>query len=442
MIGNQKNTIIGFEFEFFSNLSLELTLFNLEKALGKRIHYFDEGHSDFKPSESEWKLERDYSGGRKMYELVSYNTSYESAMDTLNKVFSFINRFGYTTDKCAFQVNISITDKLSMMNFNKMKFILNFDEEYIYKNFPNRKNNLYCKSIKQILPISKYYMENTNAIDPNNYVLPDSKYYGVNFLKLKSGYLEFRYLGGKDYEKKIDVVKEYIDYFIETIKQSINGIFNNNDIKKLKSVINKKRNLLSSYNSYKDFIIAFPDVQILVDLIRTPSHVEVYYRQISDKIFHIMNDGNLERGVINYNTSYSSFEIKDFIINSGFNIEDVDLISGLVTANLFNCNLFECQIDNSNIQGCRMYQACTIEDSKLNNCYVSSGSKIDNCYIAGGESVVLGELKDTIFRSGKVSSEAYKDAINTEFISVKRFDDESLLSNTDKKDGNDKKDNK
>jgi hypothetical protein len=47
------------------------------------------------------------------------------------------------------------------------------------------------------------------------YKVPNDKYYGVNFTKIPQGYIEFRYLGNRDYQKKIKDIREIIDYIIE-----------------------------------------------------------------------------------------------------------------------------------------------------------------------------------------------------------------------------------
>ena len=65
------NAILGWEFEFYSNDPIEYTKLKLESKLNKTIKIFDEGHSDFKPTNEIFKLERDYSGGKKMMELVT-----------------------------------------------------------------------------------------------------------------------------------------------------------------------------------------------------------------------------------------------------------------------------------------------------------------------------------------------------------------------------------
>ena len=51
--------------------------------------------------------------------------------------------------------------------------------------------------------------------------LPNDKYYGINFLHInnskESQRLEFRYIGGKDYEKNIGQLIYFLERFIITV---------------------------------------------------------------------------------------------------------------------------------------------------------------------------------------------------------------------------------
>ena len=54
---------------------------------------------------------------------------------------------------------------------------------------------------------------NINLTDPTQFD-PNSKYYGINFEKRIKNYLEFRYIGGKDWDKKTNKILGLLDLFI------------------------------------------------------------------------------------------------------------------------------------------------------------------------------------------------------------------------------------
>lgn len=144
---------IGFEFEFFSNYNTETTKSKLELLCQKKILIFDKSHSDFSPTADIWKIEPDFSGGKKLLELVTGSQPYKNAISDFKKILKWIDENGYTTDRASIHINISFDEKklgkqnvLSHMNI--LKFILDFDETYVYSKFPHRKGTVYAKSIK------------------------------------------------------------------------------------------------------------------------------------------------------------------------------------------------------------------------------------------------------------------------------------------------------
>ena len=101
-----------------------------------------------------------------------------------------------------------------------MKLILNTDEDEIYRAYPSRKGNIYAKSVKKIIPYKEYDFFNIPiSVVKNNMRLPNDKYYGVNFLHINndklSQRLEFRYIGGEDYEKNIGQLIYFLERFVK-----------------------------------------------------------------------------------------------------------------------------------------------------------------------------------------------------------------------------------
>lgn len=441
------NAVIGWEFELFPNTTIENVKYNLEKILKKEIRIFNEGHAKFTPTKDIYKLERDYSGGKRMVELVTAPERYDVAMGTLRKVLEFIRYNGYTTSRSAIQPNISFEGENITHKFNKLKFILGFNEDYVYEGFESRKNALYSKSIKHIIPSNKFLVENISSFNSYDYRMPESKYYGVNFDKLKNGYLEFRYLGGKDYEYKEDLIKEKINYFIDSMKRCNTFILDEQEQKILINLTNNKKSILEAYKSLRSFKRVFPNIKLCANLIETDSYVEMYYESMMrDKVIDLIVNNDIKQGVINYNSDYRSFELKDVKIENCFELKNVDLVSCEINNGLLEqCMIFDTKINNSNITACQIYQESKVDGCKLNDCYVSSGSDLNECYIAGNNkySIVLGSIKNSVFRSGTISKLALDEARNVEFISytlLKDYD-KKRSSYSDKDGGIDNKDN-
>jgi len=213
------NAIVGFEFEFYSTRPYHKLLEILNRELnpvtvtGYRVY-----HSSFDPDAENWKIEPDLSMGYDGIELVSGPIPYVNAKFYLLKVLKILQRPEFRTDdKCSIHINISF-DKDKTTNvldkLNKLKLILNVDENFVYKHFPERENNFYAKSVKKLIPFKSYDFSNNAAeILINSLELPDTKYYGINLLNIFNGRVEYRYIGGEDYQDKTAEILDLMDYF-------------------------------------------------------------------------------------------------------------------------------------------------------------------------------------------------------------------------------------
>ena len=265
-------SVIGFEFEFFSDMVRGRIIESLSKLLGKKIILSSKYHSKIPVNASTFKLEPDYSGGSKMNELITGPMPYAEAIPVLIKVLHWIDENGYTTDKCAFQFSVSFDNrdrKLEKMErLDKLKFILGIDENVIYSNFGNRTNNVYAKSVKRIVPQNRFsILENVTTIDPKLFKLPDDKYFGANFTKLPDGYIEIRYLGGKDYQKKVGAIREVVNYVVLFLHDILAGKkpYDKNDLDKLREMMREHTKVVRSFSDPDSFFTNFPDFHVLVD---------------------------------------------------------------------------------------------------------------------------------------------------------------------------------
>lgn len=288
------SSVLGFEFEFFSEMVRGRIVESLSKMLGKKVVLSDKYHSKIPVSADSFKLEPDYSGGSKMNELITGPMPYGEAIPVLIKVLKWIEANGWTTDRCAFQFSISFDPhnrKLEKMErLDRMKFILGIDEGIVYSSFGNRTNNVYAKSLKKIVPVNKFsILENITTIDPKLFKLPGEKYYGANFTKLQDGYVEIRYLGGKDYQKKINPILEVTDYVTLLLHDILSGkkVYEKEDVQKLQEMMRQHTKVVRSFSNPDSFFMNYPDFHVLVDLKGYEENIKTYWSHIREKIFEI-----------------------------------------------------------------------------------------------------------------------------------------------------------
>ena len=190
-------SLIGVEFEFYSNYEVEETRNQLKELLGRDIQVETKEHSSFQPDEKTFKIEPDMSGGKDLIKLVTGSIQYRNARIMIIRMLEWIRKNGYTTERSSINLNLSfqkdrIDDKNIVSKMNTLKFILEFNEDQIYKLFPDRKDSIHAKSIKWAMPKQESFHFGETSISELNFNFPNTEYYGVNFDKKSKNYLEFK----------------------------------------------------------------------------------------------------------------------------------------------------------------------------------------------------------------------------------------------------------
>lgn len=431
---------LGFEFEFFSNLNRNEIADSLGKTLGKKILLFDKYHSGFKPTKDIFKIEPDYSGGSKMTEFITGPLPYFEAIAILIKTLKWIDLNGYTDKKCAFQFGVSIDTSIfpdvpPVSQLNPLKFILGFDENEIYKRFPERMGSLYAKSVKRILPANKFVdPSNISFIDKNLFEVPVEKNMGINMTKLPKGYFEVRYLGGKDYQKKYLSIKEILDYIISYTVQTLklNNLFSENDLKILKMFLGENYKNSSTFIDPDTFQKNYPHLNIMVDLKSDPQIVRTFFLTIREILYDIIVDNGIKEGIINYDSSLGKFQLKDVKTSRAYLLKDYDILNSEITGNILNCRLFSCDLNDCAIEDCDLVTNNEVKRSKIMYSDIMFSNVLHETYIDNKEKGINCEVFGGIIRSGYIGKLA---TISPETEIVKDAEDDKKMKGSSKKQG-------
>jgi len=243
-----KDINIGAEFEFLFQESYEgqrqlkpEVLKLLEKATKSPINiepwlkYKSHTHKKVKG----WKLEIDISLPEKTgAELISPPLPLQEFLKICPEVFKAIEMVGKTTDKCGFHVGIS-TKNISKID--PLKLALFMDEDLVWKAFRKEARSKYGSSIKDlindligdkdIVDIYRKQIEKALKDTVTTSLRGFTKAYGINAGKLQNGYVEFRYMGGKDYHKKWKEIRNIIGMYIFTLKIAIDQNYKKEEYK-------------------------------------------------------------------------------------------------------------------------------------------------------------------------------------------------------------------
>ena len=417
---------VGFEFEFFANEDIQEAKTSIANTLNKKIRIEDKAHSDFTPTDEVFKLEPDNSGGTGMIELVTGPLPFVEAKIIMAKTLKWIQENGSTNDRCSIHVNLAFDGKKlgPVTNMSKLdigKFVLNFDEDKVYEAFPNRKDSVYAKSIKFIVPLSGMTQNSPGKNMWQNYMFVNEKYYGINFTKIPKGYIEFRYLGGKDYERKYNTILSMTEHFILSLYETLtNPTYSEEDMKKLDAVLEKHQDVIQSYKTYQKFKEKFPDVRLMIDLKTADQIIEMYYPRIRDRIFDLLTKADLKEGLINYDSDTGRIQIKDAELKRCFEINDVDIVDCVIKGNIKGCDIFSSELLDSSIFECNLFGGTECKGCKIEESYVSRNVTADDCYVFGKRGVFSGDMEGGIFRQGRATKFA-RFSDTTEVIEIEKI---------------------
>jgi len=417
---------IGIEFEFYSNLELEETQKSLSTLLNRKIRLEDKAHSDFQPSKDVFKMEPDMSGGAGLIELVTGPMPYRDARLVIIKMLGWIRANGYTTDRASIHLNMSfntdyLADPMMVSKMNILKFILEFDEKRVYKYFPNRENSTYAKSIKWVMPKNEAFYYNENLISSDNFTFANTKYYGINFEKAQSNYLEFRYIGGKDYEKRADDILHLAEMFIMSVwKSCFNPNFTASNKIEMKRILQKNAPLSAVLKDYTAVNKHWPKIHILVDLQDNPQVIQVQWDRFKKKVLDLLSNGGMEEGTINYDSDFSGVQVKDGKFKTSYLLDGFEFVDCELSGNIENCDLYGCKVKGAQILRSNLYQGTEVWDSKVESSFVHGSCTLNNCYVFGRDGIFKGKMNAGIFREGGVGPHA-RFSDDTEVIVSKKI---------------------
>jgi hypothetical protein len=403
-----EKALVGVEFEFYSNKPIKTTAKELADLIGKKIRVEDKAHSDFEVTSDEFKIEPDLSGGVKLMELVTGPLPYFAARLMIINVCLWIDKNGYTNERSSIHLNLSfdgkkLDDKNRISKMNVLKFILDFDEDQVFKFFPNRENSAYAKSIKFVIPKDDFSIFDGKNINQQNFIYPQTKYYGINFEKRVKNYLEFRYVGGTDWQKKTTTILHLIDRFLVQLWKSTESTqFTQLNAIELNKIMSKNQNIIDARRDWQTIKKNFKDTNFTVDLSDDPKIVSLYWSNIKEKVAKLFTHGNFTKGEINYDSDTGRVQVKNGRLDYCVDLEGYEFVNCFLRGEFRFCDMFSCQIEGSDIDSCNFYSGSQITSSKIKSSYVHQSSVADDCYVYGN-GAFKGTMNGGIFREGGYS---------------------------------------
>ena len=218
--------LIGFEFEFKNkkrkkyNFGEKYTV--IKDFVFEHINKFPFDQIYIADTYDEYKkniatAKPDFSLGTNGIELVTPPINLKDGLELMTKMFYAINKTGKTDKDCGFHVNLSFKNIKRNKKIRPTNVPLYIDEDYIYKHFPSRKKNQYAKPMHIDLARETQWSWDRTDIECtfDHHMAID-----LNKLDGKNKYIEFRYIGGKNYHKQTRQIKTIIGMYIYAMRNA------------------------------------------------------------------------------------------------------------------------------------------------------------------------------------------------------------------------------
>lgn len=391
------NSQISFCFEFFSPMRKMDAAAKISRALGKTVKWFTDVKSDFKATNETFKLSPTYSNGYKEMQLSTGMMPYQEAVHMYLKVSNIIEAIGFTTERCRVKTTIKLNENAlqlptSVTKLNRLKYLISLDEKRLFELWPQPENEnrlIYQNHFQYVQPKRLYDMILTESIvergDSIELRFPDSDFFATDFSQLSSGKLNVNYISGKEYTRKKKEAVETLNIIIEHLYQTLveNYTYSNQEKIKISEMVKDFRLAIDSTRTPLGFKSAFPDISLFVDLTQSERLIESVYPLIREKLFRLIIGGGITEASINYDTRRGKLQIKDANIKRSILLEEVEF--------------FGCEIEGD-VKGC-LFDNCTIRNSKLESCAISSNnlikfSKIIDCDYLGEANEIKSSFLD------------------------------------------------
>lgn len=137
----------------------------------------------------------------------------------LRRVLAFLQKLDiYTHEECGIHVNMGFSDVDKMKQVDFTKLVLFTPETKIQMQF-QRSSNWYCESLRPL--IHRHYKKPRDIEKIESILRENEDKYSSHINK--GEYIEFRLLGGPEYEKRFKEIQSWIFYFAKILRRSMDS---------------------------------------------------------------------------------------------------------------------------------------------------------------------------------------------------------------------------
>ena len=146
----------------------------------------------------------------------------------------------------------------------------------------------------------------------------------------------------------------------------------------------------------------WPKIDILVDLQSDPTVINVQWDRFKHKVLDLLSNGTMEEGIINYDSDYSTVQIKNGKFKTAYLLDGFEFIDCELSGNIENSSIYGGTVNGAQILRSQIYKGCEVMDSKVESCFVHGSVNLKNCFVFGRDGIFKGKMEGGIFREGGV----------------------------------------
>ncbi len=392
------NSLIGFEFKGLFKDDENVLLTKLKDILNREISYSNIKYKLLEPTDTHCVMTMD----GKYCEVKTPQYSYYEALFVLPKILELMktlkdDKNSYLYFKIGFN-----KDFCDITQINVLKFILEFNEDYILKHLTDLTLDGSFEKLTDIKPYDLDSCQDTikKRIDSLKFTDYDD-IYGIDFSTLKIGYITFTYAREINFRNKWEELLKSLNHTIITLyNASASYDFTDDENKKIEELDTKYKDISSSFSCYELFKEKYKGIKLTKDLNTDSMEIDVVFPSIKDKLFDVVVRCGIKEAEINYDSDVSRLQLKNLESKKCYHLNGLDIVdSELKNCTVRDCDIYDTDIEKSSIIKCNLFGYSDYKECKITDTYVSRNIKLKDCIVSGPLGKMGGIMKGGALRN-------------------------------------------
>ena len=392
------NSTVGFEFQGQFKDDENVLLTKVKDILNREVSFSNIKYKLLEPTDTQAVMSID----GKYCEVKTPQYSYFEALFILPKILELLK--GLKDKKNSYlYVRIGFNKDFCDINqINVMKFVLEFNEDFILKHLTDLTLDGSFEKLTDIKPLSLDSCMETIKKRMDGLKYEDNDIYGIDFSTIKLGYIVFKYADEIDYRNKWEELLKCINHTIITLyNSSVSYDFSEEESTKIEELDKKYTELSKVFGCYELFKDKYKGIKLTKDLNSDGMDIDIIFPTIKDKLFDIVIRCGIKEAEINYDSDISKIQLKNLESKKCYHLNGVDIVdSDLKNCTIKDCDLYDTKVEKSTIIKCNLFGYANFKECKIRDSFVSRNIKLNDCIVSGnlgkmGGIMKGGSLRDT-----------------------------------------------